>query len=218
VTQQEIEGLVTETMATLARRRRIFHREADLQHEFAWQLHLDHPEALLRLELRPFADEGFFLDLLARLGEQRIAIELKYLAARLDCLVEGERFFLREQSADDTRRYDVLHDVERLERLVYDGWADAGAAIVLTNASTYWRAAETDTNYAAFRIHDGATVTGSLAWGPRTGAGTMRGRERVIELRGSYELSWRDYSRIELDPGARGGREAFRYTVIAVGR
>src|SRR3954451_15068212 len=109
-----IRALIESTMSALARRRPLFHREADLQHELAWQLQLDNPDARLRLELRPFPDQGVFLDLLSRLGGTRLAVEVKYPTAALTVTIDDEVFRLREHSADDVVRYDILKDIARL--------------------------------------------------------------------------------------------------------
>ena len=113
-----------------------------------------------------------------------------------------------------TRRYDVIKDVARLEQIVAAGAADAGYAIVLTNDSSYWREWEpAEVADAAFRIHHGRVFTGPAAWGARAGAGTRKGRDRPIDIRGSYTIEWRDYSTVA--PTAGG---TFRYMVVGVAR
>jgi hypothetical protein len=84
--------------------------------------------------------------------------------------------------------------------------------IVLTNEPSYWRlpAHERQTNAAAFRTHDGLMLSGSRSWGPNTGAGTRKGRDAAIELRGSYPLRWVDYSRVD------GRSGDFRLLVIPI--
>ncbi len=68
-------------MAQLAEERPVFHSEADFQHAFASRLHLERPDARIRLEAR--ARAGVRLDLLAALDSWRVAIEFKYLLRRL---------------------------------------------------------------------------------------------------------------------------------------
>ena len=117
--------------------------------------------------------------------------------------VDGEQYGLVSQGAQDIRAYDVLKDVQRVERFVngHPGWG--GMVLVLSNDPGYWsrpghgRA----TNAGAFRIYEGQVISGSRAWGPDTGAGTMRDREAVIELRGDYRCGWSPYSVL---PGSRG--------------
>ena len=125
--------------------------------------------------------------------------------------VDGEQFALAT-GASDIERYDVLRDIMRLERLVETGVVDAGCTIVLTNSPAFWSAPAGDrpTGYDNFRIHDGVTLEGVLHWGPTAGAGTRRGREEPIGLRGAYRCAWRLYTRV----GTGGGRELRYLTVI----
>lgn len=62
----------------------------------------------------------------------------------------------------------------------------------------------------AFRIEDGRTLTGELAWATHTGIGTMKKREKALLVGGTYPLAWSDYS----DLGVPAGR--FRHLVIPV--
>ena len=71
----------------MAVKRPIFHSEADLQRTLAWQIHTQHPDARIRLETRPGAD--IRLDLLVTIDGHRTAIELKYIKARFDGIVDG---------------------------------------------------------------------------------------------------------------------------------
>ena len=130
---------------------------------------------------------------------ERLAIELKYLTSAVHADVAGEAFQLRSQAAQDLGRYDILKDLVRVERLVAAGLADRGIVVALTNDSTYWRGPGrgTSPNYADLRLMEGRALDGTMAWGPATGAGTMRGREAPIELRGNYVCDWTDYSLVD---------------------
>lgn len=194
----------------LARRRAVFHSEADFKHALAWQLQLDHPEARIRLETRPLPGRAVFLDLLFDHAGVRTAVELKYPVRNLVTAVDEERFELRAQSAHDVRRYDVVKDIARLEAIVAARAADAGAMIALTNDPAYWSAGRDGTVDAVFRLHDGVTLSGTVAWAPHAGAGTTANRTEPLTLRGTYDLHWRDYS----DTGDRTG--CFRVLVVPV--
>jgi hypothetical protein len=50
-----------------------------------------------------------------------LAVELKYLTAAWTGEVDGEHFSLLSQGAQDIRAYDVLKDVQRVER--QPGWS-----------------------------------------------------------------------------------------------
>ena len=163
------------------------------------------------MEYRPFSSENLYLDLwLSGIG---IALELKYATGRLDHDEGGETFSLRNQSAQDVRRYDVVRDVERLEKVSRLPHVRGGYAILLTNDAAYWTppTRPPDTIDAAFRVHEGRTIGGRLAWSKRAGAGTTKGRQSAIEVSGPYDLRWRDYSTVE-----DGKNQRFRYLAVHV--
>lgn len=200
-----------DVLRRLAGERPRFHSEADFQYALAWQLHLDHPGARMRLETRPLPDRSLRLDLLLVVDDQRVALELKYLTKRLAVTIDGEQFELRDHSGDDVGRFDVVKDVARLEEFTGHGAATVGYALLLTNQATYWTPGSgRATADAAFRLTEGRTLAGALSWGPTAGPGTRGGRD-MIALRGRYELSWADYSTVDATPGGR-----FRYLLIQV--
>ena len=188
-----------DVLSALAATRRVFHSEADFQHAFAWQIHLRDPVMTVRLETHP--EPNVRLDvLLGRPDLERFtAIELKYPTALWVGVADGEKFALKNHGAQDITGYDIVKDVHRVERFVAGkpGWN--GAVLVLTNDASYWRAPTHNriTNAHAFRTYHGVTLSGARAWGPSTGAGTMKNREAVLELRGSYPLQWRNFSRVD---------------------
>jgi len=193
-----------ELLAALAGQRPVFHSEADFQHALAWLIHEVRPTATVRLEIpRDIDGRRAHVDVWV-VDDERLAIELKYLTTALDTVVAGEQFQLRNQAAQDLGRYDILKDLTRVERLVAAGSADRGIVLALTSDSTYWRGPGlgTSPNYAAFRLMEGRKLSGTLAWAPGTGAGTMRGREASIELRGAYVCRWSDYSVVRADSSA----------------
>ncbi|HYD51142.1 MAG TPA: hypothetical protein VEA99_00895 [Gemmatimonadaceae bacterium] len=198
----------------LADERPVFHSEADFQHHLAWLIHRAEPRVQLRLEGRPDPTIREQLDLLARdpVTQTATAIELKYLKARWEGVVEGEPFVLLNQGAQDISRYDVVKDVARVERFVASNPGWNGYSVTLTNDASYWREPTrvAETIDAAFRIHHGAVLAGARAWGAAAGEGTMRGRKDALSLVGTHELAWRDYS----DVGGSRGR--FRVLVVPV--
>lgn len=192
--------LIREAVGELAHRRRVFHSEADLQHELAMQITRMDPTVAIRLE-RPVRNPGHppvNLDMMLRRGDEQYAVELKYPTARLEATVDGETFLLTAQSAQDTRRYDILKDIARLENIVQSGIAVGGTSLTITNDNSFSLQGRSGTSDEAFRLHCGRTVSGELRWSERTGAGTMRDREAAINLSGSYLLEWADYSHIEV--------------------
>ena len=103
-------------MRALARRRPIFHSEADFQHAFAWEIHRSAPEFDIRLEVPVRATTGaIHLDLLARSTLGQMAIELKYKTRSLTAALDGEDFHLMSHAAQDLGRYDFFKDLNRIE-------------------------------------------------------------------------------------------------------
>lgn len=163
-----VNSLVGAAMTALARRRPLFHSEADFQLALAWELQTAHSQAQLRLEQRVMRDPPVALDILMRLDDRRYAFELKYLKRRLEIVVDGEPYKLAT-GAPDVEHYDILKDISRLERLTSSDIADAGCALVLTNVDDFWKprgAGARTTGFDQFRLNDGRKVEGQLEWGP----------------------------------------------------
>ena len=205
---------LTRLLAELAMERPIFHSEADFQHALAWKLHELQPEARIRLEYRPFPEERVYLDIWLAGQGQAVAIELKYLPQKFDAQVDGERFHFKEQAAHSLGRYDFLKDLVRIERVVVNILTTFGYAILLTNDALYWKPAARPINIdVAFQIHEGRTIGGTFAWAAQASAGSKKGRESDLVIRGTYELHWQDYSA----PSA-GAYGRFRYLLVPVSR
>jgi hypothetical protein len=118
--------------------RPVFHSEADFQHALAWAIHLYDPSVRIRLETRP--EPGMRLDLLVSRPDsgEHWALELKYLTAAWAGEVDGEHFELLSQGAQDIRAYDVVKDIQRVERFAARQPGLGGAVLVLTNDPGYW--------------------------------------------------------------------------------
>lgn len=192
------------TLGRLARERPVFHSEADLQHALAWQIHLEDPRAQVRLE-KPVELNGkrCRIDLIVTSGKHETGIEIKYKTRRLDLLLDGECFLLRAQSAQDSGRYDVVRDFQRLEQYAAAAPQRGGWVVFITNDPSYW--AEVPTSAAepaataadwAFRIGEGRRLCGIMQWRDTASPGTRKGRENALALQGSYECRWRPYARI----------------------
>lgn len=198
----------------LSDKRPFFHSEADFQHALAWEIQQQHPEANIRLEYRPMISGArMYVDVWLGFPDGRtLTLELKYKTASLDLEWKGEVYALLNQSAQDIGRYDFLKDISRLERLVSarpDTW---GAAILLTNDAGYWNASRlTQTVDAAFRLHEGRSLSGELCWGAGASAGTMRTREQAITLQTQCDVKWTDYSQI-----GSGWNSRFRSIVVTI--
>ena len=200
---------VEHLLSGLAVRRPVFHAEADFQHELAWQI-----RGSTGLEIRleyPYPDDNRRLDIW--LPQQGVAIELKYCTRGLKAKRQGEVFRLRDQGAQDIRRYDFLKDIQRLEAACAQ-WENckSGLAIFLTNDHTYWQPSKrTETVDAAFRLHEGRTIGGGLEWAAGTSPGTMKARESPLSLQSAYKMQWQRYSRPH-----NGKHGEFRYLALHV--
>ena len=151
----------------------------------------------VRLEYKPFPNKSVYLDLwLPGVG---VAVELKYFTRKLEHEHNGESFALRDQAAQDIRRYDFMKDIQRLERVSKErGEVRSGFAVLLTNDPSYWQQpSRSNTVDAAFRLQ-GRPAGFPEKWLGRSArpAETTKGREEAIHLDGSYELQWRDYADI----------------------
>lgn len=200
-------------LAALAIRRPVFHSEADFQHAIAWELQLADMDADIRLEKQVSASgTRVHLDLLVRGAGYELAIELKYKTRAVSHEHGGETYALRNQAAQDLGRHDFVKDVRRLETYTADNPGSVGYAILLTNDQTYWKQtkklAAVDSQ---FRVHDGRVLHGSAKWASDAGAGTTHKRDVTIDLSGTYQLSWCDYSSLGAD-----SVDQFRYLSVRV--
>lgn len=202
-------------LATLAQDRPIFHSEADFQHALAWEIHKQNPDARVRLEYRPLPEEPLYLDVWIEEKDGALAVELKYPTRKLVAERDGERFSLKDQAAQDLTPYDFVKDIVRLERVVEAIPHVTGYAVLLTNDSAYWAAPlRANTADAAFRIHDGACLRGTLGWSSNAGSGTMAKREVVHQVRGVYPLAWQEYSSV----GGQQRYGRFKYLPVRIDR
>lgn len=206
-----LEDLLTTLRAT----RGAFHSEADFQHQLAWQAHLLDPQLQVRLEVRPDPRIRESVDVMLLRPDLNAAtfIELKFLKAAWSGVVSHEQFDLPNTGAHDIVRYDVIKDIERLERFVDGRTGSNGLMLCLTNDSLHWRepTGMRTTIAEAFRIHDGSRVHGTRQWDERVGAGTTRGRTSPLTLRGDYSLEWLPYSRV-----SNGRTGEFRILAVAI--
>lgn len=199
---------IAQILLTLAKKRPLFHSEADFQHSLAWEIQRHKPAGLLRLEY-PYSNKRKYLDILVKDQQALICIELKYKTEVYKESVDGEAFDLLYQGAQDIARYDFLKDIQRLEQ--YHGMTK-GYAIFLTNDRKYWEPSRyLNTIDAEFRIHEGRFLQGSFSWAKRAGEGTIHGRKEKIRLKGKYTLHWEDYSEVDEKPNGK-----FRYLLIAI--
>ena len=204
---------VHQFMRGLSTQRPIFHLEADFQFALGWHIRQLTPDCELRFEYRPLPNEAVYVDIW--IPSQGTILELKYLTEKLELECDSERFILNRQSAHPLRRYDFVRDIARIEHIVdLNNSIRNGFAILLTNDSYYWRPPTSDweTNMDAdFRLHEDRSLTGDLSWSANANDNTIKGRKAKVQLKGSYNLHWENYS----DFGNKRG-EQFRYLPVSV--
>ena len=191
----EIE--VGEILVILAKKRPIFHSEADFQHAFAWEIHQKLPNAFVRLELPvQVKNEYLHIDVWVKNQDEVLAVELKYKTRGLSVEINGEHYRLKNQSAQDVGRYDFIKDIQRLEHVAVGQKNFVGYAVLVTNDSAYWiKPANHDTVDAKFRINDGRVLEDVFDWGANASDGTKKNREQALVLQNKYVAQWENFSR-----------------------
>ncbi len=192
---------VIELLGELAKKRPIFHSEADFQHEIAWLIHETDPLIHVRLE-KPITSVGE-VDILLLKGSLKFAIELKYKTLERQYDLCGEVFYLKSHGAQPLGRYDGLKDIFRIEKSKMKG-----CTIFLTNESQYWNV-QPRGNGSQFSLHDGRELKNVvLKWNDNSKTNSIgEGRVSEISIAGSYQLSWRNFG-----SKSRG----FRYLLVMV--
>ncbi|UHA75414.1 hypothetical protein [Paenibacillus sp. 481] len=183
----------------LAQDRPVLHSEADFQFALAWKIRLLYPDAAVRLEYNPHVFESKkYIDIWIHFPNGRnVAIELKYKTKKTELVHLGERYELERHGAPANNRFLIIRDIERLERVVKYMANTSGYAIAVTNDNEYWQEWKRpkDTKDKAFRIHEGAAVSGLLKWKEDTAKSTIQSLGESLYLDGEYTMVWRDYSK-----------------------
>ncbi|MFI6578074.1 hypothetical protein ACIBFB_19975 [Nocardiopsis sp. NPDC050513] len=197
----------------LRRTRPVFQSKSDLVHSPAHSIRACDPP----LELHPGEGRGTErVDLRVSIPASgvHLALRLRYPRAAWTGTVAGERFALKNHSAQDLTCYDVVRDIRDLEQLSdhHLGWS--GGVLLLTNDPLYWKHPDhhRPAIHDAFRLYEGAHLAGVRAWRPYAGQGTTAKREEALALRGAYRCTWSWYSRFE------GRRGDFRLLTVPIGR
>jgi len=195
----------------LAKRRPIFHSEADFQHELAWEIHNEHQDANIRIE-KPHNINGErrFIDIVAHLNEKTYFIELKYKTSETSIISGDELFNLKQQGAHDQGSYDFIKDIQRVEESAACHKNGKGFSVMLTNDSKYWTESKKETIiYRDFQLLESRKLKGELKWESHAGKGSIKNREYPIILSGTHEINWCPYSSPQnINP--------FRYLIIPI--
>ncbi|ARQ99842.1 Uncharacterised protein [Campylobacter devanensis] len=203
---------MTEIIKTLQGKRQIFCSEADFQLEMALVIKEMYTNAKVRLEYVPTFDDKMHIDILVFISNKWIPIELKYKTKNskkeemIDKITQ-EVFNLKNQGAKDIGCYLYLKDIMRIESIkeqkieIIKGQEKnnfkEGYAVFLTNDKTYLESPQNnDCVYKDFSLQHGITKHGELKWAEHTGAGTKKGIEDPIILKGSYTMEWKNFSNV----------------------
>jgi len=166
---------------------------------------------------------------------EKIGIELKYFTAKIEWwdYKNEETFILAEQAANDIKCYDAWKDVERLEDFIKSGDINKGFAIWLTNINALSDDDDYNKNnyYYQFRIRNGRKIPDAdnprnpekgyveLKWNKDASEGTKKGREDPIRIKKNYNVSWKDYSILNLEDNnsnKESSNNKFRYALLEV--
>ncbi len=207
-------------MQELAKKRPIFHSEADFQFALAWHIRKTDPECEIRLEWKPYPDKNLHVDMW--LPTCATVIELKYpVTASLNICHGDERLMPRIRRRSQAQ-HGFAKDIERIEQMgAKHGKVERGFAVLLTNHEGFWETPKSsswrDTDSANFRIHHGMELKGTRHWLSKRRPST---KKSPIELQGSYEMFWRDYCDLETMDNIQihgGNKIKFRYLAVEVG-
>jgi hypothetical protein len=184
---------IEEVLKELGKRRPVFHSEADLQFEFAWEMRLRSVEGIrLEYPMKRIGELDIFIQ-----GSSEI-IEFKYKTKKASLIIKDEHFALKQQSANPLGRYDFLKDVSRIEQSDSHGFC-----LFLTNDSSYWRK-DVMGNGKDFCLSSGHSISGDLAWQEKKVGSLGKNRLNNINLKGTYICNWKEYS------------ETFRYLLFEI--
>ena len=201
---------IGDVMTALSVQRDIFTSEADFQFALAWKIKQLYPEFDIRLEetLDIGDDKHDFIhvDIIIHKDNSRIIpIELKYCTKSVS--VENlDGFVLKDQGAENNRRYDFIKDIQRVESIRNkhreDGAFICGYCIFLTNSERYWNRTKNWESRmdAQFRIHEDnghRIYGGEKKWQGKDSVGTRKGREASLKT-DSYEIKWKKYGETAL--------------------
>lgn len=140
------------------------------------------------------------VDIVVKKGDEYVPIELKYATRSVDkeILRFGEdmlsdALIIKNQAASNLIMYNYWKDVRRLETLCGLFYHIAGGiALIITNNGTYWNKPHEDSNYVAFAMSDGRTMTSGLKeWGKDTSPEIVK-THPSFNLIGNYLCNWHD--------------------------
>lgn len=199
-----IQKQIKKIIDNLRKNNKCFVSERHLQVSFA----IEFSNIINNSRLYPefvFADKNnMHIDLIAYIGNKRIAFEFKYITCYFEDIVSNIHIKLRNHSAIDVRRYDCLSDISRLEKLKRDNDIDEGYFYLVTNMKGFWSESSNnkDTVDADFRFNDKITK-GIKRWSKKASKGTIKHRDKLITINNNYNVKFENYHLFETGNGHR---------------
>lgn len=159
--------------------------------------------------------DGNRTDIGVRTEDIIVPIELKYLTAKSQVRDNrfGESFEIGGNHDSNRAHYDNVKDIKRVENIVAEQ-GGSGYFILLSNIPNYWTEPSQNALHDEFRIYEGKTLEGRLDWKDYRSWMKNRNRDQPIELDGTYQIKWSDFTyhdEIEVSGSSR-----FRYLVIEI--
>lgn len=198
--------MVYGVLDSLKKKDKFFVSEAHFQTEFIIEAARMFPNNKYYPELVPvdlpkeyeetFGNQAIFFDLIIKCQNDTVLIEFKYLTKAYQEDVDGFVLKVKNQSANDVRRYDCWRDISRIETCVKDNKTkiDYGYFILITNDHLYWDVPrKADTNDKEFRIHNGVHKAATKKWKEGTSEGTKGGRNNNIIIANNYFFNFKDF-------------------------
>lgn len=179
-------------LEVLKRRHKIFRNEDDLKVKLYDVIRDIYRNVRIETEYSaPFSTRKD-IDIVVIINNEYYPIELKYKNSSFKGIVDNIEYDLPADYAQNIGRYLFLKDIERIEKFRdNEPLFKKGYTIFITNDLSYLNV--TTNEDIEFSIHEGAIKSGVLNWNreiPKTGY------EEVITLKGSYEMNWKEFSKI----------------------
>lgn len=205
---------MTQVIDQLKEKRSVFHSEADFQFALAWQIKKIYQDQVdIHLEVPLSTDKKDRLDILVKMGNKNIPIELKYFHSELTF----NEYRLSKQN-DTWRSQRVLKDLERAENYAYKNNSSGdqeGYALLICNEEKYWTPKKDNLTYYHFRLEDGRTLkeNETLEWITDNDFASEKALKYGDHLtfRNDYLIEWKEYSK--LDNSKKG---QFKYLLLEV--
>lgn len=209
ITKSHIENI----LKNFANQGNLYLCESQFQFDLAQEILRQFKNCLVHLEFpseKMGAKRFAYYDIVVQEGEQYFVIELKYKTKKDEITYKGNKYFLKNQAAQDLGRFDYLKDISRIEQwsqLNPNRKLSGGVAILLTNDQSYWDRSGVGCNYEEFALKEGLRIrAGKKNWKPgTTSASTGENRINGLTLTKDYDIIWEDY--------CNGGKYKFRYLI-----